>query len=182
MRDGPERDDGAQAFHLGDGVLQERSARRNLDRQRFVLRRHATHRISDAAVNESQAVISRASNLPLAKTVAGQRVVEQIAGEIAGKRSPGAVCSPERPGAKANDQKPGFERPERWHRRIEPVRMSSAAFLTIGDETRAKGAIAARFALSGQSYPAGFEAMERAAERTPYKGRVFFMRTVPDFA
>ena len=57
MRDAAERDDRAQLRHLRDRRDQELPAGVDLDRQRLVLRRHATHRIDDPAIDQLQAIV-----------------------------------------------------------------------------------------------------------------------------
>src|ERR1700732_1552719 len=138
------RHDRAQPWHGLDGCRQEGPASLDFHRQRLVLRRYATYRVADPAVDQRQPIIgSRLVDAP-GKAVFDEGCVEQVAGEIAGKGSAGAV-SPLQARRKAYDQQPPLAIAKRGYRRIEPFGFTDARRLAKGCEPRAEGAIAVGF-------------------------------------
>ena len=75
MRDAAERDNGAQVFHLGDGGNEKVAAGLDLGRRRLVFRRHAAHRVGDAAIGQRQAVIDAGVECAARKTECAERFV-----------------------------------------------------------------------------------------------------------
>src|SRR5437764_8282593 len=93
VRNPPERDDGCQLWHFGNRCFEEAAAGVDLGRRWFVLRRHATHRIGDAGVDEFQTVVRTGPTGAAGKAIARERAIEELARMIAGERPPGAVCA-----------------------------------------------------------------------------------------
>ena len=91
-------------------------------RRRQVGRRHAAHRVGDAAIDQHQAVVGIRQVATLRQAEMQQGPVQQIAGEIAGERPAGPVgaaharCQPD-------DQQSRIEPAETRHRCVEPVGM-----------------------------------------------------------
>ena len=95
-------------------------------RRRLVLRRHAAHRIGDAAVDQLKSVVGMRAVLAAREAVARQRLVEQLAGVVAGERPAGAVGALQA-GRQTDDQQARIERAERGDRRVEPGRLVARA-------------------------------------------------------
>ena len=103
VRNTTEHNDGAQLFHLDDGWCQKVAARFNLLRRRLVFRRHATHCVRDAAVDELKPIIRVRAVYAAREAVFYERLVEQNARIVAGKWSTGAIGTLE-PGCETDDQ------------------------------------------------------------------------------
>ena len=142
MCDPAQRDDGAQPRHGLDRPQQKLPAGVDLDRQRLVLRRHAAHRIADAAVHQRQPVVWPGVIRAGRKAVVEQRGVEQVAGIVAGEWPPGAVGALD-PGGEADNHQFGVVGPERGHRRIEPVGFARANGVAVINQPRAERTVAA---------------------------------------
>ena len=103
MRDAAEREDRAQVLHLGDGRLEKIAAGVDLGRRRLVLRRHAAHRVGDAAIDQRQAVVGPRLVVAAREAEFAERLVEQVAGIVAGEGPAGAVGALQA-GREADDQ------------------------------------------------------------------------------
>src|ERR1700730_6510450 len=116
-------------------------AGRDLLRRRLVLRRHAAHRIGDAAVDQLEAVTGAGVILAAGEPELEQRCIEQIAGIIAGDRPAGAIGAAQSR-CEANDEEARVGWPERFDRRVEPLRFLRTPSFAENDEARAARAIA----------------------------------------
>src|SRR6185312_3974631 len=142
VRDTSERQDGLQVSHFGNRRDEEVPARLDLGRRWFVLRRHAAHRVADAAVDEREAVVRMRFVFAAGEAVPQQGLVEQHAGIVAGERPAGAVGALQAR-RKPDDQQPRVRRPKRGHRRVEPGRLLLPPRFAEFDQSRATRAVAA---------------------------------------
>src|SRR3954453_13421985 len=97
------RHDRAQLWHLGKRRRQELAAGVDLRWQRLVLRRYASHRVADPAINQLQSVVGPGTIVASGKAELNQRCIEQVAGVIAGERTTGAISALQS-GCEADDQ------------------------------------------------------------------------------
>ncbi len=139
------RNDSAKPGHFTDGGSKEIAAGRYLKRRRLVFRRHAPHRVGDAAIDQREAIVGARLVTSLREAEVLQRGVEKIAGIVAGERPSGAVGAAQAR-SQPDDQKASVDRAELGDRCIEPVRLLLAPAVAEGDEARTARAIAAGFA------------------------------------
>jgi hypothetical protein len=102
--------------------FQELAAGLDFRRFRLVLRRHATHRIGDTAIDQFQTVVDALVIGALRQPVLEQGGVKQVAGPVAREgttRPVGALQS----GRQAGDQDAGGQRTEAGNGSVEPVRI-----------------------------------------------------------
>ena len=119
MRHTAKRDDRAQARHPLDRRGKKRTTRIDLRRQRLVLRRHAAHRVADAAIDQPQSIVGPCLILTFSESVSQQRRIEQVAGIVAGEGTPGAVGALQAR-CEADDQDPCAGLAKGGDRRVEP--------------------------------------------------------------
>jgi hypothetical protein len=100
---------------------EERPAAVDLGAERPVLRRHATHRIGDPAVDQLETVAWIGAVAAAREAEAQQVVVEDQAGVVARERPPGAVGAAQTR-SEADDQQTRRRRAERGDRRVVPIR------------------------------------------------------------
>ena len=120
MRHAAERDDRAKTGHGRDRCRQKWTAVGDFGWRRFVLRRHATHRIGDRAGDELQAIIAAGAIGAGGKTIFDQRLIKKLAGEIAGKWPPRAIRAAQA-GRETDDKEMRIKGPKHRNRRIVPV-------------------------------------------------------------
>ena len=119
--------------------FEKRPAGVDLSPDRLVGRRHATHRIGDAAVDRREAVVRLGAEMSFGEAVADERGVEQIARIIAGERPSGAI-RPAQSGRETDDQKPRVFRAKGGDGCVVPVGAGALVVAAEGDQARAKGA------------------------------------------
>src|SRR5205085_2934689 len=78
--------------------------------------------------------------------VCGERLVKEVTRIVAGER-PASAIGAAQSRREPDDQQPRIERPERMHRRVEPVRLAVAPVVAERDEARAERAIARGLAI-----------------------------------
>jgi transposase InsO family protein len=119
MRHNTQREHHAQAWHAGEFRLQEAIAGADFDRQRQVFRRHAAHRIGDAAAGQLHAILGVLAIGAAGQAIFQQGRVKQLAGIIPGEGPPGPIGATH-PGCEAEHQKRCLSRAPTRHGRVMP--------------------------------------------------------------
>src|SRR5487761_1555884 len=143
MSDAAERKHHNELRHSLDGRGKKGAAIGDLSRCRFVFRRHAAHRVGDAAIDQREAVVRPRAIVAFGQAELVQRPVEEFAGIVAGEWPSGSVGAAQAR-RESDNKKSGIPRTERWYRCVEPLRLARAPSLAKGGKARAPRAVATR--------------------------------------
>src|SRR6516225_5753228 len=120
MCDGAERQDRVEARQGTYFYLEKPVAGSDLGGFRLVLRRHAAHRIGDAAIDEGEPVIGALGIGAAGEAKFTQGLIEEYAGKVAGEGTSGPVGAAQA-GREPDDEQAHILAAERGDGRVVPI-------------------------------------------------------------
>ena len=146
VRDLPERNQHPHRRQCGQRGLEIITAGGDLAGLGLVGGRQAFDGVQDHRAPQLQAIAGTGAVLALRQAEFEQGRVEQVASEVTGERPPGAVRTM-LARRETDDRQPRVGVAERGNRRVPPVRVLAAAFLSKRHQPRAQRAVARRLRL-----------------------------------